>query len=126
MGYLFKPVFFQIVLGGMIFDRKQNKGVRRKYLPEPNPARVMLSKDSDITTVLQKAIDYFYKDFSPISTTDILLADSSGNKIEISNPKEWKLGDYYSRNGLSRVVISFTLCCFHQRYLISCKTFLNF
>ena len=75
------------------------KGVRRKYLPEPNPARVMLSKDSDITTVLQKAIDYFYKDFSPISTTDILLADSSGNKIEISNPKEWKLGDYYSRNG---------------------------
>ena len=83
----------------MIFDQKQNKGVRRKYLPEPNPARVMLSKDSDITTVLQKAIDYFYKDFSPISTTDILLADSSGNKIEISNPKEWKLGDYYSRNG---------------------------
>ena len=96
MGYLFKPVFFQILLGGMIFDRRQNKGVRRKYLPEPNPARVMLSKNSDIRTVLPKAIDYFYKDFPPISTTDILLA---GNKIEISNPKEWKLGDYYSRNG---------------------------
>ena len=81
-----------------MYDNSKNKGVRRKFLPEPNPTKVEMDKKSTICNVYEKSIDLYYKQFSTISVNDVMLADSAGNIIEISNPTEWTLGDYYNQN----------------------------
>ena len=79
----------------MIYDRVKDKGVRRKFLPEPNPAKVEFTKDCSILAVFEKAIELFFKQFS-ITTNDVMLASSSGIKIDV-DPK-CKLHDYYLHN----------------------------
>ncbi len=69
----------------MVYDRKKEKGVRRKSLPEPNSTKVPLPRDATIFDVFEKAIQLYYKHYSDVSFNDITLADSAGNPIEI----EW-------------------------------------
>ena len=88
----------QICLGGMIYDPRKNKGVRRKFLPEPNPTKVDMLKDSTIFDVFQKSIELYYKEFSDVKINDVMLADSVGNMIHVDDLSGWKLSDYYSRN----------------------------
>ena len=68
----------------MIFDTKQNKGMRCKFLQEPNPTKVELSRNTSLFTVFEKSIELYYKEFSHVSI-NIMLADSAGNLIEIQN-----------------------------------------
>lgn len=82
----------------MVLDTKQNKGIRRKYLPEPNPTKVELEKDSSLVTVFEKSIELYYKEMPNVSVSDVMLADSAGNIIDIKDQDSWKLGDYYSVN----------------------------
>ena len=82
----------------MIFDSKKKKGIRRKLLPKPNPTKVEMPKDSSIFEVFQKAVQLYYKEFSNITFNDVILADSSGNPIDIEDMANWKLGEYYSKH----------------------------
>ncbi len=82
----------------MVYDEKKKKGVRRKFLPEPNPTRVDMPNDSTIFDVFEKAVELYYKEYTNITINDVILADSAGNPIDIEDMSSWKLYDYYSRN----------------------------
>ena len=41
----------------MLYDVGLNRGIRKKSLPEPNPQKIELPKDSDYHTVVEKAKD---------------------------------------------------------------------
>ena len=82
----------------MVFDCKKKKGVRRKFLPELNPTKVEMPKDSTIFDVFEKAIQLYYKEYKDVSYSDVMLADSAGNVITIEDMSRWKLGEYYSKN----------------------------
>ena len=43
----------------MLYDVGLNRGIRKKSLPEPNPQKIELPKDSDYHTVVEKAKDLF-------------------------------------------------------------------
>lgn len=74
----------------------KDKGIRRKFLPEPNPTRVEFTKGSSILSVFEKSVNLFYKDFPRITANDVMLANSSGNRIEVD--PSCKLRDYYLQN----------------------------
>ena len=46
----------------MIYDEELNRGVRKKYLPEPiaNPQKVELARDASLMAVLEKAKQLFF------------------------------------------------------------------
>ena len=87
----------QIILGGMVYDEKKGKGIRRKFLPEPNPTTIDFNKDGTLHTICEKAIELFYKEFKSVSTDDIKIADSSGNVISCDFSQ--KVSEYYGTNG---------------------------
>ena len=82
----------------MIFDENKGKGIRRKSLPEPNPTKIEMPKNSTIFEVFERAIQLYYKGYPNISASDIMLADSSGDPIVIDDIEGWELGIYYSAN----------------------------
>ena len=82
----------------MIFDKKKNKGIRRKCLPEPNPTKVELKNDSTLNDIFKKSIELYYKEYPDITLSDVMLTNSSGIAVEIENPNEWRLLDYYTKN----------------------------
>ena len=84
----------------MVYDNKKGKGVRKKFLPEPNPVKIELLKDSTIFDVFQKSIELFYSGFN-VSVNDVMLADSTGNQITTDDDiSGWRLGKYYLKNKL--------------------------
>jgi len=79
----------------MVYDPILRRGVRKKYLPDPNPTKIELSKDAKYGDILQMAISVFrgvrtYKGYT----------DSSGVPIRLSDPDNWTLGSFYQSNGL--------------------------
>ncbi len=87
------------VLGGMVYDQNLSRGVRKKYLPDPNPTKVELAKGTKYTDILKMAKSLFFVEFDPTLDT-LSLADSSGVPIQISLPEKWTLGSFYQNNGL--------------------------
>lgn len=81
----------------MVYDRSKKRGVRRRYLPEPNPRKVTMQRDSTFVDVCRKAIELFFSDHN-LDEADIMLADSGGFQIDV--PEGWRLGSYYQDNNI--------------------------
>ena len=54
----------------MIYDDKRKKGIRSTF-----------ARNANLNVIAKRAIELFYQDYSPVSNTDVLLADSAGNVI---------------------------------------------
>jgi len=83
----------------MVYYPILQRGVRKKYLPDPNPTKIELPKDVKYEDILQMAISLFFEEFEPTKNT-LSLADSSGVPIQLSDPDNWTLGSFYQGNGL--------------------------
>ena len=92
-------VFAQVILGGMVYDNTLRKGVRKKYLPEPNPTKVELKRDTKYHDILELAKTMYFPEFEE-STDFLSLADSSGMPITVADEITWTLGSFYSANCL--------------------------
>ena len=73
----------------MIYDKELCRGIRSKYLPEPNPTRIEISRDSQL---LEIAKSQYFMDFEP-EPNDL---DLAGMPITVANPESWTLGYFYS------------------------------
>ena len=54
----------------MLYDVNLNRGIRKKSLPEPNPPKIELPKDSDYHTVVEKAKDLYFSERIPEDEDD--------------------------------------------------------
>ena len=88
----------------MIYDPDLEKGVKKRLLPEPNPAKVELPKKSSLDQVISKAKDLYFKSTEFMDHDDqrvsFKLADSTGVTILIEDSTNWSLGEFYQQNGL--------------------------
>ena len=69
----------------MLYDERKKKGIRQKCLPEPNLTKIEMSKHSSIFEVFTKSIKLYYREFSDVTVNNIMVADCSGNIIDIDN-----------------------------------------
>ena len=83
----------------MIYDKELCRGIRKKYLPEPNPTRIEISRDATYPQLMEIANSQYFMDFEP-EPNDLGLADSAGMPITVANPESWTLGSFYSSNSL--------------------------
>ena len=88
----------QVILGGMLYDNELKRGVRRRYLPEPNPQKVELPRHAKLTDVFEKA-KYLYFNEVETDTKSMCLCDSSGVLIPV-NADSWTLASFYQKNNL--------------------------
>ena len=88
-----------IILGGMVFDPIVGRGVRKRYLHEPNPTKVEMRRDSSYNKVLKMAVSIFFELYNP-ELDSLSLADSNGVTINISSRATWTIGTFYQSNGL--------------------------
>ena len=84
----------------MIFDPEKKRGVRKKFLLEPNPCKVELKSTSTLPMILEKAKELFFSEYT-VEDDNIMICDSSGFQIEVENPSIWTLGTFYQRNNFS-------------------------
>ena len=54
----------------MLYDVNLNRGIHKKSLPEPNPQKIELPKDSNYHTVVEKAKDLYYSERIPEDKDD--------------------------------------------------------
>ena len=78
----------------MLYNKKLKCGLRKKSLPEPNPTKVELPQSTTFFELQAKAKSLFFQDYNGI----MLLGDSQGTVIHISDPQQWTLGSFYQRN----------------------------
>ena len=83
----------------MVYDHIQCKGVRKKYLPEPNPTKVELKRDMKYQDLLDLAKRMYFSEFREL-TDSLSLADSSGIPISVADETTWTIGSFYSANSL--------------------------
>ena len=83
----------------MVYDSELNRGVRKKYLPEPNPQRVELPRDASLRAVFEKAKHLFFEDFE-VELGAMCLADSGGVLLPIEDENNWSLSSFYTKNSL--------------------------
>lgn len=93
------PHLLQVILGGMIYDPILCRGVRKKYLHDPNPTKVELKRESSYEEVLNMAVSLYFEAYDP-SLDKLSLADSNGMPIQVASADEWTLGAFYQNNGL--------------------------
>lgn len=48
----------QVLLGGMIYDPKKEKGIHKKFLPEPNPTQVEFNKAETLLALCEKLLTF--------------------------------------------------------------------
>ena len=82
-----------------MYDPILGRGVRKRYLHEPNPTRVELKRECSYEDVLRMAISLFFEDYNP-TLDNLSLADSTGLPIQVASPQSWMLGSFYASNGL--------------------------
>ena len=80
----------------MLYDRELRRGVRKKCLPEPNPTKVELDRSSTLNSIFQFAKNLYFKDMEG----EMMLGDSYGTAIHVSEPTKWSLGNFFETNGL--------------------------
>lgn len=88
----------------MIYDPDLEKGVKKRLLPEPNPAKVELPKNASLDLVISKAKELYFKSTEFMDHEDLRvsfkLADSTGVTILVEDATHWSLGEFYHQNGL--------------------------
>ena len=89
---------YQVILGVMVYDKELNRGIRKKYLPEPNPQRVELARNATLSDVFQKAKELYFSEVET-NTDSMSLADSGGILIPIDKDS-WSLSLFYQKNHL--------------------------
>uniref|UniRef100_A0A1X7TZT8 Uncharacterized protein n=1 Tax=Amphimedon queenslandica TaxID=400682 RepID=A0A1X7TZT8_AMPQE len=83
------------ILGGMLYNFRSGKGIKRHYLPKPNPQMVEIPKNCTFKEFVRKAKTlYFGKD---ANESKMNLADSSGILIQVDKAT-WNLDQYYKDN----------------------------
>ena len=67
-----------------MYDNELKRGVRKRYLPEPNPQKVELARDATLLDDFKKAKELY---FSEVETdiNSLCLADSGGVLIPVKN-----------------------------------------
>ena len=83
----------------MIYDPILGRGVRKRFLHEPNPTKVEMMRSSSYEDVLKIAASLFFEVYDP-SLDSLSLADSSGMPIHVASPEKWSLSSFYLSNGL--------------------------
>ena len=89
----------QVILGGMLYDHELNRGVRKKFLPEPNPQKIELPINATLTMVFEKAKQLYFEDMEP-EIDALSLCDSTGILIPVQDKAMWSLGSFYQKNSL--------------------------
>ena len=84
----------------MIYEPEKKRGIRKKFLPEPNPSRVELHSSSTLATILEQARELYFSEYQ-VGDKDIMLCDSSGYQIEIEDTSTWTLSTFYQNQHLS-------------------------
>ena len=79
----------------MIFDHTAGKGIKKKWIPQPNPRKVEMARRSSLQDVLKKAKDIYFYDHCDYSS--LRLADTNGIMIEVET-SGWMLETYYENN----------------------------
>ena len=82
----------------MLYDNELKRGVRRRYLPEPNPQKVELPKYAKLTDVFEKAKELFFHEVE-VDIESMCLTDSSGVLIPV-DADSWTLTSFYQKNNL--------------------------
>ena len=83
----------------MIYDPEQKKGVRKKCLPEPNPTKIEVESNATLLDLQRKAKELYFEEYYT-SGEELIMSDSSGIPIYVSNPKTWTLGTFYESHSL--------------------------
>jgi hypothetical protein len=84
----------QYHLGGMVYSCDKGKGVRKKYIP--TPCEVEFLPSTTLQDVLKTGKRKFFADNKEISLSCLVLADSSGSRIDIDDEDSWIIGDFYA------------------------------
>lgn len=79
----------------MIYDCAQRKGVRKRSIPEPNPRKVEMPRNSQLKDVYDKCNSLYFG--SKCLNEDLRLADHNGMIIEVEE-RFWILEKYYEEN----------------------------
>ena len=87
--------YLQYNVGGMIYDRKQGKGVKKGKLP-PAKKVEFLTNSTVHDVLLYGKREIFHKMNPPLRYLSI--ADSSGQEIATASDDEWTIGSYYQEN----------------------------
>ena len=85
----------QVILGGMLYDRVLGRGIRKKYLPEPNPTKIEMCRDTSYLGVFDVAKSTYFMDLD-VEYEDMCLADSAGMPIAIADTEKWTVGSFYA------------------------------
>lgn len=89
------------MLGGMVYDSKCGKGIRRKTLPEPNPNKVQISGTATLKDIFSKAKELYFPDKKNDNIEQYMrLSDSSGVSFIIDEPDKWTVETFYQTNNL--------------------------
>ena len=83
----------------MIYDEVVHRGIRKKYLPEPNPAKIEISTSAGYNDLLEVAKLKYFSEFQP-ELDKLSLADSTGMPITVASPETWTVGSFYASNSL--------------------------
>lgn len=79
----------------MLYNSLSGKGVKRDYLPKPNPQKVEMPKNCTFREIVHKAKTLYFGEDADESKMN--LADSSGIMIQVDKAS-WNLDQYYKDN----------------------------
>ena len=71
----------------------------KKYLPEPNPRKLELPRDSCLEGVFEKAQHLYFSEFD-VEIREMSLADSGGVLLPVEDKKNWILSSFYKKKNL--------------------------
>ena len=83
----------------MIYDPELKKGVRKRCLPEPNRSKVEVEVASTLLDIKQKAKELFFFYYAT-HPEDLVMVDSSGVPIVVTDPTTWTIGSFLQNHGL--------------------------
>ena len=86
----------------MVYDSKLKKGVRKRYLAEPNPQKVELPRNATLSDVFCKAKYLFFDEVDPeVDINSFCLADSAGILIPIEDKDSWSISSLLSKESIA-------------------------
>ena len=84
-------------MGGMLFDRSVQKGIKRRYIPPPMILTFL--SNAFYKEVIQKGVEKFFP--HDADSPDLFcLADSSGIPFEVEDKDNWCLSEFVQQSGL--------------------------